>query len=724
MLIIKYIASLFTENIIILFARLFNAQFYFQTRTMELEISRRSLFEIILNSAQKKIDDKLIYMEERVFEISNCPEEEKQNMSRCLRHFKSDFKRKWVGANYTQDRFIKLNEQWLDSTITLPKFSFQNPGRPMKDFSELSERSKRRKTEELRNQATSEELTFAACMSQRASGDTNAAELIKKITETPTSATKIKKVIASAEKCTIKKLSPSKALALFVEADLTRSQYETIQSFSKEVYPCYSLVQQAKKECYPDPGSIIVTETKAEVRLQSILDITAVRLSMFLTEVLISLPSSKLDSFELISKWGCDGSKQCQYKQKFESESASDSNIFQSSFVPIRLRRFTAEGNEVVVWQNPVPSSTRFCRPIRITFTHETTDVTNEEIEYIENQIKELHESEVTLDNGSQIKIKHTLVPTMVDGKVCNAATQTTSTVRCYICGETSKNFNDLDRKLTEDKASFKFGLSILHARIRLFESILHLAYKIPLGKWQAKSGEEKAIVAQTKKIIQDRFKKELGLLVDVPKQGHGNTNDGNTSRRFFADPDIAADITGVDVNLIRRLKVILETISSSHSINTDKFEAYAQETAKLYVRLYGWYPMTPTLHKILRHGATVIKHAIVPIGQLSEEAAEARNKHFRVYRQNFSRKFSRVHCNRDVLNRLLLTSDPLISSTRKTHRKKTKPFSSETLQLLLPMEPQCSSGVDQEEPAEDGLTNMSLADEDSNEEDDFYDQD
>jgi hypothetical protein len=50
-----------------------------------------------------------------------------------------------------------------------------------------------------------------------------------------------------------------------------------------------------------------------------------------------------------------------------------------------------------------------------------------------------------------------------------------------------------------------------------------------------------------------------MGLIVDVPKPGFGNTNDGNTSRRFFAGPDLAAEITGVGINLIFRFQVILE---------------------------------------------------------------------------------------------------------------------------------------------------------------------
>lgn len=66
------------------------------------------------------------------------------------------------------------------------------------------------------------------------------------------------------------------------------------------------------------------------------------------------------------------------------------------------------------------------------------------------------------------------------------------------------------------------------------------------------------------------------------------------------------------------------------HKVDTQKFAAYAMETAKFYVQLYSWHPKTPAMHKILIHGPTVIENALLPIGQLSEEAAEARNKHFR----------------------------------------------------------------------------------------------
>ena len=56
-----------------------------------------------------------------------------------------------------------------------------------------------------------------------------------------------------------------------------------------------------------------------------------------------------------------------------------------------------------------------------------------------------------------------------------------------------------------------------------------------------------------------------------------------------------------------------------------EKYDKYALDTTRLYVELYPWHPMTPTMHKILLHGAVIIKHALLHIGQLSEEAAEAR---------------------------------------------------------------------------------------------------
>lgn len=63
---------------------------------------------------------------------------------------------------------------------------------------------------------------------------------------------------------------------------------------------------------------------------------------------------------------------------------------------------------------------------------------------YIEEQIKSLIPFNMIVD-GQEILITYDMIFTMIDGKVCNAITSTKSTLRCYLCGVTSKDINNLD---------------------------------------------------------------------------------------------------------------------------------------------------------------------------------------------------------------------------------------------------------------------------------------
>ncbi|XP_022163625.1 uncharacterized protein LOC111029082 [Myzus persicae] len=105
-----------------------------------------------------------------------------------------------------------------------------------------------------------------------------------------------------------------------------------------------------------------------------------------------------------------------------------------------------------------------------------------------------------------------------------------------------------------------------------------------------------------------------MGLLVDIVLQGCGTTNNGNTARKFFKNAEKSAEITGLNINLIKRFGTILTVMASGYEINTDAFETYGIQTAKLFVELYPWYYMPTSVHKILLHEADVIRHAILPI--------------------------------------------------------------------------------------------------------------
>jgi len=61
-----------------------------------------------------------------------------------------------------------------------------------------------------------------------------------------------------------------------------------------------------------------------------------------------------------------------------------------------------------------------------------------------------------------------------------------------------------------------------------------------------------------------------------------------------------------------------------------------------------------------------VIKNALLSIGQLSEEAQESRNKDYSNFRENHTRKISRLSTNTDLMHVLLISSDPVISYKRK----------------------------------------------------------
>lgn len=138
---------------------------------------------------------------------------------------------------------------------------------------------------------------------------------------------------------------------------------------------------------------------------------------------------------------------------------------------------------------------------------------------------------------------------------------------------------------------SLKYGFSILHANIRFMELVLHISYRLALEVpvWRVSSKDRyidrqidisidkcldvvfhsflslctyllyfykvpkafEAVTNQKKKEIQDQLKSELSILVDAPTQGSGNTNNGNTARKFFNNIDVVARITGtIFINL------------------------------------------------------------------------------------------------------------------------------------------------------------------------------
>lgn len=192
-----------------------------------------------------------------------------------------------------------------------------------------------------------------------------------------------------------------------------------------------------------------------------------------------------------------------------------------------------------------------------------------------------------------------------------------------------------------------------------------------------------KRAVEQRKREIQTAFRTRACLLVNVVKQEKGTSNDGNTARKFFANPKLSTAITGLDKNLIIRFTVLLKAIASGKRINVSEFESYNFSTVEIFVSLYLWYYVPVSIHKLLIHSSDIIKNAIVPIGQLPKNAQEANHKYFRKYRENHSQKMSWMQNNADIFNNLMIASNPIISNSRKLMERKKRDLTEDAKHIL-----------------------------------------
>ncbi|CAB3252648.1 unnamed protein product [Arctia plantaginis] len=395
------------------------------SNTMEGDLTRLKLFHEIKNILKSdkhdifaKVETFLSKSENSRFTLSD--EEKSQicdTVNKMIQRWEDCSKR-------VEDRFLKKNYDWLQKNIELKKGSqkektntepreTQNDeknsitGRRELSFSESSERSKRRKTEELRAKVSTEALLYSATSKLRSEGNIDFANVVRYISEgSPTKAARYRKSLES----TNVPFTENEALLLYVELGLSQSKYQLLRNAHMEkksrMFPAYKKIQKAKLQCYPATG-MSFTENEAAVTLQSILNHTSDRIILLNMEVIKILSAKQLENLILIVKWGCDGSSgHNEYKHKLDDETDSDKHIFFTSLVPLQLLHIdTATIKSTVVWKNPRPSSPRYCRPIKIQCAKESVDLTKKTTDEVEDQIQNLDAFETTVD-GTIVRVK------------------------------------------------------------------------------------------------------------------------------------------------------------------------------------------------------------------------------------------------------------------------------------------------------------------------------
>ena len=338
-------------------------------------MTRLQLFTIMKSSGHKKIQDQIDYLQKELKRRTGCVGEFSKNISERINRFKSEHKSRWEAAHRIEERFLKNNKTWLNSSSFLHDLTLKcsGPGRPKIPFDQSSERMKRQKTLDFRKSTPLPELLYATQMELKATGQATASKLIEDILSDSSKPSKYSN--AYRESLEIVTMSEEDAVALIVEAGLSRHQYNVIRSKAPKIYPSYKTVQAAKKQCYPESDKINVSDTSIHVDLQTMLNLTIKRLVFAQEDVIRTLNSEELQNMCLFSKWGFDGSSgHSSYKQAFHGAEANDAAVFITCFVPLRL-----VSSSKIIWQNPRPGSTRYCRPLKIEFVKDSTAVSLEE---------------------------------------------------------------------------------------------------------------------------------------------------------------------------------------------------------------------------------------------------------------------------------------------------------------------------------------------------------
>lgn len=340
--------------------------------------------------------------------------------------------------------------------------------------------------------------------------------------------------------------------------------------------------------------------------------------------------------------------------------------------------------------------SVAHCRPLSLEYSKETKSLVLAVKSQLDMEIKNLSLFEFDLGDGLIVSVKFHLILSLIDGKINSIITGmknkfyiqfhklkkihflgTSSQQCCPICHCLPSDMNILENiengVFNAVPNALNYGISTLHAHIRLFEALLHLSYRLHLKTNQLRGEENKNAAANRKRELQQRFLDKMKLRVDFPAKSGGNTNCGNTARKAFKDPKILASILNLDEQLVTNFRDILIAITITQPIDPQLFRELCMDTARIWVSKYGWYNMPCTVHKILIHGSDIMANSILPLGFLSEEAAESANKLYRNLRETNCRKTSQEDNLSDLIHRRLEASDPIVVSIIESSQSKCK---------------------------------------------------
>ena len=509
--------------------------------------------------------------------------------------------------------------------------------------------------------------------------------------------------------------SLSEATALIYNVDISVNQYQMIRSLCLPHginLPTRNAVDLFKHTLHPP---IFSQELKSSVDFLALLKETA--------EALIELSHvSSLDysqQFELIGKFGVDGSGSHKIRhQMIDLDRATEetphldpnhsSAFLLTCYCPLSL---TCNGK--TVWENKVPNSNTFARPVTLTQCKEDRAVLEHEIAPLLTVIQKPTKIMVKICN-----INCETLCSMLDGKMVNLL-QGDSGAFCHLCSSSKADANNI-RNIAEGfhinksyqscKAAWDklasgiiayndkqregqvhcpmtndnlHCISILHYKLRSLDFVQKVLYHLvaDLRDWSEK-GPNAARVKEAKVKCINHIREKTKLLIDTPSMQGGNTNDGPLADQFFSQKhrqNICELISNDEDRknfeaLLSKLNVLLAITqkNTDKKVNISKCKDIGREimsTVKSFINEKGeaWINIIPLLHQFCAHSWELfLINDGSSLAKWSECPLEAWNKHVRSFsrgpacraRQN-SVKVN-IH---DIFCRMLIRSHPSVAS-------------------------------------------------------------
>ena len=309
----------------------------------------------------------------------------------------------------------------------------------------------------------------------------------------------------------------------------------------------------------------------------------------------------------------------------------------------------------------------------------------------------------------------------MIDGKMVGILQGDTGSSKCHYCACTVEEMNnvvqiikgfditkDYDscckawKKLDEGEIDWTnperegqchrplvavSNFYILHWKLRCFDFALGILYRLICGVyvWGKVGIKMEKDIASAKKKAQEHIREKIGILVDVPTAGGGNTNSGVLAQRFFypKSRDAICELIKNDDDrenyrtLLRDLNVMLTVcLGTKKLLRTAKLWQLGKDimshirTAFLNSEGLPWIPMNPSLHTMCAHSWQLFEMCTnVPLSAYSEQAQEHWNKCLRSFKSGSSaraRQHSLKDNIKDVMARMLQMTHPVVVAKRR----------------------------------------------------------